>query len=71
MAKTNPAGGGNREDRGVVLAMVLLTAVITGSGAGLLSWLGGTPVALAILTAFAAFGGTTIFILTVLRYVRP
>jgi hypothetical protein len=52
----------------MVVAMVLLTAFVLGVLAGVLSWVGGTPVPFATLTGFAAFGGTATFIITAVRF---
>jgi hypothetical protein len=56
--------------RGIHVAVILVTGFILGIGGGVLSWLGGFSVPLAVLTGFGAFGGACLFILAVLRYVR-
>jgi hypothetical protein len=60
----------NCEHRGLQAAVVLLTAFVMGLCAGILSWLGGMPVAGAVLTGFASSGTVALFIFAVLRFIR-
>lgn len=56
--------------RGLQVAVLLLAAFVLGVCAGVLSWLGGMPVAAAVLAGFGAFGGVVLFILAILRFMR-
>ena len=49
-------------------AIILLAAVIVGSAGGLLSFAGGLPVPLAIITGGGAFGGTAALLLTLASF---
>ncbi|TKK90438.1 hypothetical protein FDA94_05415 [Herbidospora galbida] len=50
------------------LAIILLTAVILGTAAGILAWMGGLPIALAILTGGSTFAGVIVVCLAVAAY---
>ena len=54
--------------RGLWLAITMLTATLTGAASGLLAWVGGTNPPMAILTGAAAFSGTVLLVLTMLRF---
>jgi hypothetical protein len=54
--------------RSLWLAITVLTAVIVGGVSGLLAWAGGMNPPMAILTGGAAFSGTVLLVLTVLRF---
>lgn len=49
-------------------AIILLAAVIVGAAGGLLSFAGGLPVPLAIVTGGGAFGGTVALLLTLANF---
>lgn len=55
---------------GVWTALILLTAVIIGVGAGVLAWAGGANPPNAILVGGASFGGTALLILAVFNFHR-
>jgi predicted branched-subunit amino acid permease len=54
--------------QGVWTALIVLTAVIIGVGAGMLAWAGGANPPNAILVAGASFGGTALLILAVFNF---
>lgn len=54
--------------RSVWLALILLASTFVGAASGVLSYLGGTNVSLAVLTGGGAFGGTVLLFLTLYRY---
>jgi hypothetical protein len=58
----------NSTARGLWLAITVLAAVIVGTAAGLLAWLGGMNPATAILTGGGAFAGTVVLVLTMVRF---
>jgi hypothetical protein len=58
----------NSSVRGLWLAVILLTAVLTGSAGGLLAWLGGANPPKAILTGASVFSGTVLLSLTMLLF---
>ncbi|WP_371785535.1 hypothetical protein [Streptosporangium subroseum] len=47
------------------MAIILIVAVLAGAAGGLLSWLGGSAVANAILTGAGSFAGTVILLLAI------
>jgi hypothetical protein len=54
--------------RGLWLAVIVLTAVLTGSAGGLLAWAGGVNPPLAVLTGASVFSGTVLLALAMLRF---
>ena len=54
----------------VWFAVGLIFALFIGAGAGVLAWMGKQPVATAILTGFAAFGGTVTLAILVINLFR-
>lgn len=55
---------------GLTIWLIVLTGALFGSAAGILSWLGGVLVPLAILTGGGAFCGTVLLIIALLNYGR-
>lgn len=50
------------------MAFMTLVAAFAGVGGGVLSWLGGTNPPNAVLTGFAAFGGTLLLLIAVFSF---
>lgn len=55
----------------VWLALGLLFALFVGTGAGVLGWLGGQSVAVAVLTGGMTLGGTVTLVVLVINLLRP
>jgi hypothetical protein len=54
--------------RAIWLAIAVLTAILTGTGAGVLTRLAGVHTAKAVIAGGTAFGGTLLLILAILNY---
>jgi hypothetical protein len=54
--------------RSVWIALILITAVIAGMGAGLLAFASGAHVATAVLTGGGAFAGTVLLLLALFNF---
>ena len=66
--RASPPDSSVGSERALWLAIALLSAVLVGAAAGLLTWTGGANPANAVLAGGGAFGAATLLLLTVIQF---